>query len=221
MPYRILSFDGGGIKGIYTARLLDRIAAARPGLLPSVDLFAGTSTGGIIALGLASGLSPGELVDLYDQNGKAIFDASLMREITDLDGLSGADYNNANLERIMAQTFKETLLGDLPKKVLIPAFDLDNYQDPETDHEASDFVRCWKPKFFHNFPEPDSDGEQRVADVALRTSAAPTYFPTAQHYIDGGVVANNPSMAALAQALDSGTGNQPLANIHLLSLGRA
>jgi hypothetical protein len=102
---------------------------------------------------------------------------------------------------------------------LIPAFDLDNSQDPETDRHAADYVRSWKPKFFHNFPGPDSDGEQLVADVAMRTSAAPTFFPTYQHYIDGGVVANNPSMAALAQALDSGTGNQPLGEIRLLSLG--
>lgn len=53
----------------------------------------------------------------------------------------------------------------------------------------------------------------------MRTSAAPTYFPTYQHYIDGGVVANNPSMSALAQALDAGTGNQLLTDISLLSIG--
>jgi uncharacterized protein len=77
----------------------------------------------------------------------------------------------------------------------------------------------WKPKFFHNFAGPDSDGAEKIADVALRTSAAPTYFPVYQGYVDGGVVANNPSMAALAQAIDGGTGNQQLGDLKLFSIG--
>ena len=77
----------------------------------------------------------------------------------------------------------------------------------------------WNPKFFHNFAGDDSDGKERVVDVALRTSAAPTYFPAYQDFVDGGVVANNPAMAALAQALDSGTANQKLADIRLFSVG--
>ena len=75
--------------------------------------------------------------------------------------------------------------------VLIPSFQLDN----QAPHAGQ---RQWKPKFFHNYPGPDSDGAELVVDVAMRTSAAPIYFPTYQSYIDGGVVANDPSMAALA-----------------------
>src|SRR3989442_1333308 len=63
------------------------------------------------------------------------------------------------------------------------------------------------------------DGAELVVDVALRTSAAPTYFPTYQGYIDGAVVANNPAMATLAQALDAGTGKQALQDVRLFSLG--
>ena len=71
----------------------------------------------------------------------------------------------------------------------------------------------------HNFPGPDSDAEEKVVDVALRTGAAPTYFPIYQGYVDGGVVANNPSMCALAQALHPEAGGQKLEEVTLLSMG--
>jgi patatin-like phospholipase/acyl hydrolase len=77
----------------------------------------------------------------------------------------------------------------------------------------------WKAKFFHNYPGPDSDGNELVVDVALRTSAAPVYFPTYQVYVDGGVTANDPSMAALAQAIDKDTGDQKLEDLRLFSVG--
>ena len=76
--------------------------------------------------------------------------------------------------------------------------------------------------FFHNFPGADSDGESLVVDVAMSTSAAPTYFPSYGVYVDGGVIANNPSMAAVAQALDGrnqANERATLDGIKLLSLG--
>jgi patatin-like phospholipase/acyl hydrolase len=219
MSYRILTFDGGGILGIFSARILHHLYLAYPRLFAQVDLIAGTSTGGIIALGLALGMMPDELVSLYQLDGGDIFDRSWIRTISDLGGLSGSTYDNVKLQAILQAKFGDKKLSDLPKKVLIPSFDLDNSQDPWANPADPDFLRTWKPKFFHNYPGPDSDGEQFVTDVAMRTSAAPTYFPSYQHYIDGGVVANNPSMAALAQALDSGTGGQQLADISLLSVG--
>jgi len=213
MPaYRILSLDGGGIRGLYTAVLLDRLSDAMPDFLPKVDLFAGTSTGGIIALGLAAGLSPGHLVALYRDQARRIFDDSWLDDLKDLGRLRGAEYTNKSLKRELVRLFGAgKKLSQLGKRVLVPAFDLDN-------EGTAGQVRRWKPKFFHNFPGPDSDGGQLVVDVALRTSAAPTYFPSYQGYIDGGVVANNPSMAALAQALDAQTGKRKLAEVRLLSL---
>lgn len=76
--------------------------------------------------------------------------------------------------------------------MLIASFRLDN-------QEADPSKRIWSPKFF---PGADSDGESLVVDVALGTSAAPTYFPSYEGNIDGGVIANSPSLAAVAQALD-------------------
>jgi len=194
MTYRILAFDGGGVRGVYTAVLLQRLSTEVPGFINSVDLLAGTSTGGIIALGLASGRTPIELVSLYRDNAAKIFDSSWLHQLADLHGVSGAEYDNTNLAQILKELFGSLRLGQLSKKVLVPSFQLDN-QEPQAGK------RKWKPKFFHNYPGPDSDGSELVVDVALRTSAAPVYFPTYQVYVDGGVAANDPSMAALARSI--------------------
>ena len=82
--YRILSLDGGGIRGVLTARLLERLAAAHPEFLPSVDLFAGTSTGALLAVALAKGRTPAELVQLYRKNGPRIFGHNLLHEFGSL-----------------------------------------------------------------------------------------------------------------------------------------
>lgn len=107
-------------------------------------------------------------------------------------------------------------LGDLPKKVLVPTFDLD-------DKNVNRVERTWRAKFFHNFPvtapgDTDDRGETALA-VAMRTTAAPTYFPAYDGYVDGGVVANSPALAAVAQALDPGTGGQQLSDLRVLALG--
>lgn len=214
MAYRILALDGGGIRGLVTAVLLDRLDQALPGWRGQIDLVAGTSTGGIIALGLAAGLAPPALRDLYVKQGKDIFDDSWLDDLADLGGTIGAQYDNKNLAKALMKVFGDKTLADLPLKVLIPAFDLDNQStDPNQ--------RAWTPKIFHNFPGPDSDGAVPVYKAALYTSAAPTFFPTVDGYVDGGVFANNPSMCALAQTQDTRALKKPpaLADIRLLSLG--
>jgi patatin-like phospholipase/acyl hydrolase len=217
--FRILSCDGGGIRGVLTAVLLNRLSAAYPALLQdrpgTITMFAGTSTGGILALGLAAGLTPANIRDLYVTNGKLIFDSSWSRDVVELGGISGSKYDNKQLKQILQGTFGASKLQDLRPRVLIASFSLDNRAPLAIN-------RTWNPKFFHNFPGEDSDGECQVYDVAMSTSAAPTYFPSNGVYIDGGVIANNPSLAAVAQALD--TRNQPgeratLAEIKLLSVG--
>jgi patatin-like phospholipase/acyl hydrolase len=229
MAYCILSFDGGGIRGVYSAAVLEILAAQFPPLLQNVKLFAGTSTGGIIALLLAMGKTPGEIVGFYEQHGPKIFDDSLWDDIVDLGKAVGADYATKPVHKAATAVMGETTLGDLRHRVLIPAFDLDNADaqsrsEPSggrQDHDPEDPLpawRTWKPKFFHNFPGTDSDARALCVDVALRTSAAPTYFPSYQGYIDGGVVANNPSMAAIATALDPRCGKQTLEDVVVLSI---
>jgi patatin-like phospholipase/acyl hydrolase len=220
MPnFRILSCDGGGIRGVLSAVLLNRLSAAYPNLLQdrpdTISMYAGTSTGGILALGLAAGLTPAQIRDLYVTDGKLIFDSSWTRDVVELGGLSGSKYDNVNLKQILQETFGARKLQDLKPRVLIASFSLDN--------QASDPAsRTWNPKFFHNFTGADSDGDSLLVDVAMSTSAAPTYFPSYGVYIDGGVIANNPSIAAVVQAMDGR--NQPgeratLDGIKLLSIG--
>jgi patatin-like phospholipase/acyl hydrolase len=211
--YHILSLDGGGILGMLTAKLLERLEMAHPGFLSKINLFAGTSTGGILALGLAAGLTPQEIGRLYEESSTTVFADSVWDDIRDLGKLTGADYSNEPLKQAILDLIGEMTLGDLQKRVLVPSFDLDS------EAHGSGALRTWKPKFFHNFPGKDSDADEKVVDVALRTGAAPTYFPIYQGYIDGGVVANNPSMCALAQVLSPEAGGQKLRQVTLLSMG--
>ncbi len=217
MTYRILSLDGGGVRGVFTTTLLARLEAAAP-FLGRMDLLAGTSTGGIIALGLAAGLSPDEITALYLENMPRIFPPSHLDGLAFLGKLVEAPYENTVLKRALTETFEGRgfrTLGDLPRRVVVPTFDLDSGSGPA----GRPGPRSWKAKIFHNGPGPGSDAVEGIVDVALRTSAAPTYFPSYQGFVDGGVIANNPSMIALAQALHPATGGQKLEDVRVLSVG--
>ncbi len=217
--YRILSLDGGGIRGIITAKLLQRLEEAVPGFIAQTDLIAGTSSGGIIAAGLAMGLRPSEMVHLFENNGPTIFKDSFWRKVWTLGVFRGALYTNRNRQRVFEETFGQMKMGDLHKSVLISAFDLDDADDARRDPKKT---RSWKAKFFHNqdTAEPRrNDKTDTVVDVLMRATAAPLFFPIYQGYIDGGIVANNPSACALAQALNVQTQPAPIDDIFLLSVG--
>ena len=210
--YRVLSIDGGGIRGLITTILLQRITAT-PGLenfLDSVDLLAGTSTGGLLALAIAHQLNLAEIKDMYIVKGPKIFDDSWLDDLIDLGKLRGADYRITPLQQELKRQFGDTTLGQLHKRVLITSFDL--------DCEANE-QRNWKPKLFHNYTGPENDRDQLAYKVGLYTSAAPTFFPSVDGFIDGGVFANNPAMCALAQTQDSRYLDQALDEVVLLSLG--
>ena len=216
MPtYRVLSLDGGGLRGLITTVLLQRLVAmpGLAGLLSRVDLVSGTSTGGLLALAIARGLDLARIRQLYVDKGRVIFDDSWLDDLVDLGRLRGAEYKTGPLRRELTALFGDTTLGQLGKRVLIPTFDLDN-DDPNPAR------RTWKPKLFHNFPGSGSDRTTRVVDVGLYTTAAPTYFPSVDGYVDGGVYANNPAMCALAQTQDTRYQPTPaLRDLRLFSLG--
>jgi patatin-like phospholipase/acyl hydrolase len=216
--YLVLSLDGGGVRGALQARLLARLEKMMP-FLHKVQLIAGSSIGGINGLCLASGRSPDALVEMYSDRGKDIFSK---RDWWDTiagpgDEVFRADYDNDGLSEVVGEMVEDKTLADLDKKVVITSFDLDN-QDEESKAKATRIYRrrFWKPKIFHNFDSEGSDGGETALDVALRTSAAPTYFPSHQGYIDGGIVANNPSMCAIGRAAKSGIN---LDRIVMISIG--
>jgi patatin-like phospholipase/acyl hydrolase len=217
MAYKILSLDGGGLRGLISARLLQRLNDDDriSNFLAEVDLIVGASSGGILALALAAGLSPQEICHLYVSKGGKIFDDSIWDNVRDLGKTIGADYSNKVLKKELNNIFGEIKLADLTTKVAVPTFDLDN-EHPDINK------RMWKPKIFHNFSGEDSDGDTYVRDIALYTSSAPTYFPSADGYIDGGVFANNPSLIGIAQAIswhNISTERADFSDLVLLSVG--
>jgi len=187
--YRALTFDGGGICGILSLVVLRRLLHEHPTLLEEVDLFAGASTGGIIALGLADDIMPAVLQELYMNKGREIFKPQRWT----WGGLRSAKYVNKGLRRLVEEVFANHTLGDLKGKVLIPAFDLQCSKDGKN---------VWYPKFFSNWDNNDVDCLVPAREVAMYTSAAPTFFPSYDGFIDGGVAANNPCTAAMAMLLN-------------------
>jgi uncharacterized protein len=208
--FRILSIDGGGIRSLYTAVLLNRIAKELPEIFDETQFFAGSSTGAILAMGLAFGIPTAELIEIMRAYGQVVLYKSIAQNIGQV---LSAKYDIMNLRKLLTPYFGAAILLDFSKRrgknVLTPAFDLDG----KIDH-----VRTWKPKIFHNFTGPQADDGEMVVEVITRSCAMPIDFASYQGFIDGSIVAANPSMLALSQAIDSETGKQDLAKIRLLSL---
>lgn len=202
--YRILSIDGGGTRGILPAVILDCIHKDF-GKTPAdlFDMYAGTSTGGIICLGLAAGLEPEKLVDLYLNESKNIFHESFFDRLSGLDEHLRANYQNRRFKKILEEIFGNKTLADLHqdphfgkkgKEVMVCSFDLS--PEREADRNCN-----YRPVIYHS--SFIRDRQETLVDLALRTSAGPTYFPVYQKkFIDGGIAINNPAMAAVAYAVN-------------------
>jgi patatin-like phospholipase/acyl hydrolase len=196
--YNILTIDGGGVRGVFAAQILSMLQNEL-GFLSKVDLFSGTSTGALIALSLAAGFLPEQIVALYQKLAPVLFPHH--HEISS----SKAKYDSSCFKQLMInQVFPHNpKLSDFPKKVAALAFKLN-------DHGR------WHPHVFHNFVSHLDSAH--LIDAALASSAAPLYFPSYEGYVDGGVCATNPSLCALTLALEHVT-DLKLADIRLLSFG--
>ena len=199
--FRILSIDGGGIRGIFPAAVLAGLERRYTGgrsIASYFDLVAGTSTGGILALGLGAGYAAGELLDLYVARGCEVFppfaDNALGRLkgwIRDKKHYAHYLYDRAALERLLTDRLGDRLFGELKVRLCIPAF--------EGRHSE---VYLFKTPHHADYR---TDRFERMVTVGLATAAAPTYFRPLEHggytLVDGGVWANNPIMLAVIEAL--------------------
>lgn len=199
--FKILAFDGGGIKGALSIEILNRIILKHPNFLNEIDLFAGTSTGAIIASFLAKGVPLEDLSKLYSKPiAKSIFSSSKLNLIK-------PKFSNKTLKNILSNYFDDNFkISDFQRYIFIPAFYLgDNSQN------------SWEPVFFNNLSN-NSTCNFLAKDAILASSAAPTYFPSYKNYIDGGVIANSPTAISLMTTLSS-IPKYNMEDIVLLSIG--
>jgi len=213
---RILSIDGGGIRGIIPGQILVKLeqklneAEEKKGnknpearIADYFDLVAGSSTGGILTCALLcpqsghalkSKFTAQQVVDLYLKYGKQIFKRRFKQKIRSLFGWTDEKFSAASLYNKLEEYFGETMLSELRKPCVITSYDIER-------------------RHGHFFAQHDAkkmpDYNFKVKDVARSTSAAPTYFECASiksaedvtcYLIDGGVFVNNPALCAYAEA---------------------
>lgn len=199
---KVLALNGGGVRGLFTITLLaelEKIIEKREKrenvkIGDYFDLITGTSIGGILALGLASGKSARELKQAFEENAQLIFPLKRYKQKTWWNLLRRSSYDSQPLYEAVKSMIGDSIkFEDLNRRVMVTSVNLST----------------GKPKFFktpHN-PIFTLDGEIKLIDAAMATSAAPTYFKP--HYIeklnnyfaDGGLVANNPSFIGIREVL--------------------
>jgi uncharacterized protein len=213
---KVLSIDGGGIRGLIPALVLaevERRTGRRTAEL--FDLIAGTSTGGIIACGLSRRGEDGrpahsaeEIADLYKSQGPKIFDRSLIQQITSLGGLVEERYDDAGLNEALETYLGPTRLKEVLCDVFITAYDI--------RERFAFFFRSSRAR-------TDDAYDFSLVEATRATCAAPTYFEPvevtdaagARTYplIDGGIYAVNPAMCAYAEVVVGGAELEVLASL--------
>ncbi|MBQ0991570.1 patatin-like phospholipase family protein [Micromonospora sp. H61] len=206
--FQVLALDGGGGRALFTAHVLARLEADLDlKVVDSFDLIAGTSAGGIIALGLGAGMRPAQLVEHCVDLAKGTFPRfrrarwHLLPRIWDSarfdDGSRGA----------LIRLFGPRRFGESTKRLIIPSWDARRGE-----------VHIFKTPHHMRLRR---DGEISMVDVAMATTSAPRFLAAATanelQLIDGGVWANNPSVVAIGEAVSML--GVPLEAIHVLSLG--
>ena len=211
--FRVLSLDGGGIKGTYTAAVLAQLEAMTgKRLADHFDLITGTSTGGIIAIALGMGVSTKDVLRLYVEKGPHLFPVPRMgvfgRMFAFCRHLALPKCSQSTLRSAIQAVIGEKRLGNSQVRLVIPAFDATSgkIQLFKTAHDERD----------------KQDYKVSALSVALATAAVPTYYPAyaevgAGCYLDGGVWANRPAMVGLIEATQ--VLGHPLKDVEILSIG--
>jgi predicted acylesterase/phospholipase RssA len=218
VSFRILALDGGGVKGAFTASVLaswEQHTGKR--IVDHFDLIAGTSTGGILAIGLGLGLTAAEMLEFYRKRGSVIFPVTSLasRIIHKIHHLFQPKFSQKVLLNELREAYypdgRIVRLGNSKCRLLLPAY-----------HAIAGVSHVFRTP---HHPLLTGDAKIEAAHVALATAAAPTYFSAAQvnnmisesNFFDGGVWANSPAMAALVEA--TCFLNIPLDRVDVLSIG--
>lgn len=215
--FRILSIDGGGIRGVFPAKYLALIEEKTGKKINEYfDLITGTSTGGIIALALSVGISAKDIEDLYVKNAKDIFKPRtiftvfnklpLPKLIKSSPIALTSKYKSDKLTELLKKIFKDRLMKSADTMLCIPSIEHRKampkvYKTPHNkNYHIDECIPMWK--------------------VALATSAAPTYFPPfcdeGECKLDGGLWANNPIVVGICEAIAH---NIPTSEVKILSIG--
>ncbi len=200
--FRIIALDGGGIKGSLSTCILKRLSTEYPTLIEKTDLFTGTSTGAIIALALAYGINISSIDKMYNyENLSDIFKKRSFNPFR-------PKYSN----KMLAKTFNSLIpynstINDLKKYIFIPSF---NVKGINKKH--------WQGIFFNNLCE-NKFSKEHLINIALASSAAPTYFPSHMDFIDGGIITNSPGIAAVIGVLKEFPNQYNLEDFRVLSIG--
>lgn len=214
--YKVLSLDGGGIRGVFPAAFLTRLEDHIGWPIGSYfDLIVGTSTGGIIAIGLGLGLSARDILQLYEEQGRAIFDQQhgqaenwLRQRLRGAWQLFDSKYSSEPLKAALTGIMGQRRLGESRTRLVIPAW-----------HPMLERVYLYKTA---HHPRLETDYKELALDAAMATAAAPTFLKPhltseAVELVDGGVWANNPIGVAAVEAV--GLLGWPADRLKILSIG--
>lgn len=205
--FQILSLDGGGVKGLFSAAVLSQLESdLRIRVVDHFDLIVGTSTGGLIALALGLGLPLRDVVEFYVEDGPKIFRDPL--RFATARRLWAPKFGADALGKALRRRFGGATLGESSKRLVIASYSL-----------ADDDVYLFRTPHHERLRR---DYRVEMWQVGMATAAAPTYFPAFREVdriplVDGGVWANNPSMVGVIEA--AGTLEIPVQRIRLFSLG--
>ena len=213
---RLLCIDGGGILGTFPAAFLAELEQHLDQPIHSYfDLIAGTSTGGILAIGLSMGIPASELLELYEQRGPEIFGENqgamanfFYRKLRGIRWLYRRKHDSDALRTVLQDVLSDKRIGEAQTRLVVPAW-----------NPVAQSVYIYKTA---HHPRLKMDYRSHAVDAALATAAAPTYF---QHHItqqgvgliDGGIWANNPVAIAAVEAVT--LLGWPRESLHILSLG--
>ncbi len=217
MAKMILSLDGGGIRGAATTQFLSKVEAKLQkehgkSIRDCVDFYAGTSTGSIIALALATtDMTMQEINELYNyKNAQKIFSEN--KGIFEIDGINAPKFEAKGKTKVLKKNLKDAKIKDIPagKHILAVTYAIEKRRPV--------VIKSTKDKYLNLL-------SYKVADAS---SAAPTYFPTKEvemgpdkheyWLIDGGVIANNPTMCAISEARRTWP-DESLDRMRVLSVG--